>query len=293
MSTAMVLLIGEQAAPNLLSTRYLKPSLAVLVYTDRTQKVAQNLAGLLKLSGIECRKCKVLPYSIPDAFVQMQKCLQAEAPGHEYVFNLTGGTKTMALAAFDLAHRLASPFVYFQTEGNRSLLYHYRFAEEGIFQETEPEEIGETITLDDYLRMYLGEHTEGRPRDPLEEEVKDVLDSIEGLEVKYSVRPAGMEALEIDFVIRLGNQVGVGEVKSKGAKRGIDQINAVADPRYLGTYIRKFLVSGKEVDRNNKNLAQAYRIKVVELPGFSMHGRLSQEEKRKLVNVILSEMGGR
>ena len=291
MSTAMVSLVGEQPAPNLLPARYLKPDLMILVHTDRTARVAQNLRGLLE-PEIRCETCKVPPYSIADAFIQLEECLKDKASGHETIFNLTGGTKTMVLAAFHLARGAGSLFIYLQTEGNRSLLYKYGFRGNEIVQARPPEEIGETITLDDYLRMYLGEYTEGRPRDPLEEEVKAVLDSVEGLEVKYSVRPSGMEALEIDFVVRLGNQVGVGEVKRKGAKRGIDQINAVAAPRYLGTYIKKFLVSGKEVDRNNRILARAYRIKVVELTSFSTTGKLSQGDREKLIDSILEEMGG-
>jgi hypothetical protein len=288
----MILLVGEQPAPNLLPARYLGPDLAILVHTDRTAGVARNLKSLLE-PRIRCEMCKVPPYSITDAFIQLDKCLATKASGHEYVFNLTGGTKTMVLATFDLAHRLDSPFVYFRSEGNQSLLYRYRIAKGGIVQESQPEEIGETITLSDYLKMYLGEYTEGPPRDPLEGEVKDVLDSIDGLEVKYSVRPSGMEALEVDFIVRFGNQVGVGEVKRKGAKKGIDQINAVADPRYLGTYVKKFLISGKEVDRNNRNLAKAYRIKVVELPSFLQRHRLSEADRQKLKEAILSEMGGR
>lgn len=42
------------------------------------------------------------------------------------IFNLTGGTKPMSLAAFLVAFQRKAPFVYFQTEGGHSLLFHYK-----------------------------------------------------------------------------------------------------------------------------------------------------------------------
>ena len=292
MPTAMVSLIGEQPAPNLLPARYLKPDRMVLVHTNRTARVARNLKSLLE-PGIQCEMCEVPPYSITDAFILLRRHLKDRAEGCKLIFNLTGGTKTMVLAAFHLAHRIGSPFVYFRTEGNRSLLYRCRFVHDGISQKAQPDEIKEIITLHDYLKMYLGDFTEKPPEDSLEVEVMKALESIEELEAKYCVRPKGMEALEIDFVVRFGNQVGIGEVKSKAAKDGIDQVNAVAHPRYLGTYVKKFLISGSELAENNKDLAEAYKIEVVELTSFSTHGKLSQEDREKLKDSILKELGGR
>jgi len=116
------------------------------------------------------------------------------------------------------------------------------------------------------------------------------LRAISDMEILTSVRPQGLEALEVDFVIRLGNQVGVIEAKTKGAKSGIDQIQAVAEQRYLGTYVAKFLVSGKQVDRNNKNLAQAYKIEVIELPSYADTGRLNEGDQQALNQQVLERL---
>lgn len=62
------------------------------------------------------------------------------------------------------------------------------------------------------------------PRNEFEQEVYQALQEISDLEILTGVRPQEMEALEVDFVIHLGNQVGVIEAKTKGAKPGIDQI---------------------------------------------------------------------
>jgi len=48
MKTAMVLLVGEQPAPNMLPVRQLSPNAAVLVYTDYTRIRTKNLRDLLK-----------------------------------------------------------------------------------------------------------------------------------------------------------------------------------------------------------------------------------------------------
>ncbi len=290
MKTALISLIGEQPAPNLLPTRHLKPDVAVLVHTDRTAQVAKNLRALLEN---ECgvHLCEVPPYNILGCQQNIQALLSANLSGHDLVFNLTGGTKLMALAALGLARRYSAPFVYFQTEGNRSRLYHYILENDEIRQQ-KVEDLNVTITLDDYLRMYLRAYETGEPRNEFETQVQEALRAESQLEVLWSVRPQGLDAQEIDFVVRLGNQVGVGEVKTKGAKSGIDQINAVAEPRYLGTYVKKFLVSGRQVDRNNKNLAKAYRIEVIELPSFAESDKLSQADKQGLVETVVSRLGG-
>lgn len=47
MKTALILLVGEQPAPNLLPTRHLKPDVAVPVHTDRTKDTAKRIEHLL------------------------------------------------------------------------------------------------------------------------------------------------------------------------------------------------------------------------------------------------------
>lgn len=61
----------------------------------------------------------------------------------------------------------------------------------------------------------------------------------------------------------------------------------MASQRYLGTYIAKFLVSAHPVDRNNRALARAYNIEVIELPSFAHTGRLDDRDRQHLVNRVL------
>jgi hypothetical protein len=287
--TALILLVGEQPLPNLLPTRHINPELVVLVHTDRTKGIAERLKGLLSAEKL---LCEVEPYHLSKIERTLHDFLSqhvAESK-HQLLFNLTGGTKPMSLAAFQVASRHKAPFVYFQTEGGRSLLYRYQFTDQGEVKLEKQEELSQTITLDDYLRAQVGSYTKGSPRNDFEEQVYQALRAISDMETLTSVRPQGLEALEVDFVIRLGNQVGVIEAKTKGAKSGIDQIQAVAEQRYLGTYVAKFLVSGKQVDRNNKNLAQAYKIEVIELPSYTGIGRLNEGDQQALKRRVLERL---
>lgn len=289
MTQVLILLVGEQPTPNLLPTRHLKPDVAVLVHTGRTRYIAERLKGLL--SGCRCLLCSVDPYDLPGVQSALQDFLERELAGyHRLLLNLTGGTKPMSLAAFLVAFQRRAPFVYFQSEGGRSLLYHYQLTEQGKVQLEKREEISATITLDDYLRAQVGNYTTAPPRNEFEQQVYQTLQGISGLEILTSVRPQEMEALEVDFVIRLGNQVGVVEAKTKGAKAGIDQIQAVTEQRYLGTYVKKFLISGKPVDRNNKVLAQAYRIEVIELPSYANTGAIDPGDADQLKRRISKKL---
>jgi len=284
--TALILLVGEQPLPNLLPTRHINPELVVLVHTDRTEEIAKRLNGLLSIRTLYC---KVEPYDLPKIEQTLQDFLSQQIAESKYqlLFNLTGGTKPMSLAAFRLASQRKAPFVYFQTEGGRSLLYRYRFTDQREVELEEQKVLSQPLTLDDYLRAQVGNYTTEDLRDDFEREVHRVLQKIPDLEIFTSVRPRGLEALEVDFVVRLGNQIGVIEAKRKGAKSGIDQIQAVAEQRHLGTYVAKFLVSGKPVDKNNKNLAQAYGIEVIELTSYAGTGKISESDQQMLRERVL------
>jgi hypothetical protein len=285
----MLLLVGEQPAPNLLPARHLNPDAAVLVHTDRTAQVARNPEKLLEPS-VSCSLCQVDPYDVAAFQRSLQQVPAAHPQVTEWLFNLTGGTKPMALAALLVAQQQDYPFVYFQTEGNQSRLVHYRFDQAGVAL-VQVEEVPATISIDDHLRMYLGSYAEGEPRDPFEEEVVVALRSDPAIdEVLTSLKPQGLGALEVDFAVRCGNQVGIGEVKSQGQKKGIDQLAGVTRPQYLGTYVARFLVSGGEVHPNNRELARAYGIDVIELPSYGMDRTLSPQDQQTLRETIVRRL---
>jgi hypothetical protein len=295
MKKAVILLVGEQPAPNLLPTRWLKPDAAALIYTSRTQRVAENLRNLLE-PDLNCLLCPVPPYNIPEVQGKVQRFLSENLPEHAFTFNLTGGTKPMALAAFSLAHLCEAPFIYFRTEGNRSQLYHYVFTEDGIRLE-QLNDLPNLITIDDYLRVsvsnyqltgFAKEEAGGLFEQAIYEALEPIVD-----EILAGVRLMG--ALEIDLVVRCNNQVGIVEAKTGGGvKKGIDQLNTAGGREYLGTYTRKMLISDQSWDHtrsNLKELAEARRIEVVELPSYAASGQISTEDVEHLRHTVCKQLG--
>lgn len=286
----MISLIGEQPAPNLLPVRHYRPEHVVLVYTKRTEKIRDRLNQLIRA---DVYPLEVSPYAIDEISDQLERyVLEREWDVSDLLFNVTGGTKPMALAATMVAQRIGAPIIYFQSEGKYSRIYKYNFYnDQNSIKPAGIVEVDSTISLDDYLTLYLGDYDTGEPRHPLETAVRDVLEATPLIdEVFTSIKPASQPALEVDLIIRCGNQIGVGEIKMKGAKAGIDQLAAVTDQRYLGTYVAKFLISGESLHHNNRHLAQAYNIMVIELKSFAEMQQLNEIDRDSLARTIVSRL---
>ncbi|MGC8879889.1 MAG: hypothetical protein ACP5R2_11760, partial [Anaerolineae bacterium] len=254
--TTMIALVGEQPIPNLLPVRYLKPEALALVYTRRTEPVAKRLQRLLA-------KTKIHPVEISDAYrvAEIRDRIQTIIAGQsDLLFNLTGGTKTMAFAAYDLARQSRSPFLYFQTEGphgrdQRSLLYRYAWQGDEAELEERIELSEALITLDDYLSAHFdGYKITGFSTDQggiLERAVHAALKEYVD-EIIAGVRPHGMkDQIEIDLAVRCDNQVGFIEVKEGGGESGkdaIDQLTTAAARELSGIYAARFIVTGVTQD---------------------------------------------
>ncbi len=279
--TTMVALVGEQPIPNLLPARYLKPERVVLVHTKHTEDQTRRLRNLL--SDTETQ-----PLKIEDAYniASIRDKIQQEmmSSGGDFLFNLTGGTKTMVLAAYDLARQFRSPFLYLQTEGRRgrdqqSVLYRYYWQDDTATLEDRIVLDQDPIRLDDYLWAHFDGYEENSSSKEKGGELeKAVYDALRGCvdEIKRGVRPAGLkEQVEIDLVIRCGNQVGFIEVKSGGSgsgKHAVDQLTTAAARELTGTYAARFLVTGETRDEQYKAIAGALNISVIELVDW--HGGL-------------------
>ncbi len=284
----MIALIGEQQIPNLLPIRFEKPGRVILVYTDRTETGFEKLKDSLGVAHVDPLKIKS-PYDI----FEIQQDLRGFINNNEFnspniIFNLTGGTKPMAFASYHLAEELSSPFLYLQSEGGKSLIYRYEFYE-GKAQLVKRNEIPTVLTIDDYLRVHLGNYDKLSFRTSFENLIHDELcNSVD--EITHSIKHG---SLEIDLVMRYGNQVGIAEIKTGKAaakKEGIDQLNTAGEQRYLGTYTRKFLIVDREMGSNNLELAKAHRIRVIALCSAE-NGRLSDEDRKKLVQTIRRDLG--
>jgi hypothetical protein len=285
-------LIGEQPIPNLLPIRALSPDENLLVYTSRTQQVARRLRRIISAAEGLDGDLKAPPYDMPRTLRLLQERLAGQ---REVVFNLTGGTKLMALAAFALAAQTRRPFVYLQSEGQRSQLFRYAFRD-GLPLMEERQELPTLINASEYLSAHLDVYrTDGFSRDEhgelseggwFEQAVFVALQPRID-EVLAGVRPTGAgQQIEIDLVLRCGNQTGIAEVKLGGGdsgKRGLDQLKMAGEPTYLGTYTAQFLiVARKQLSGSIQALASARGIHVICLPDYQPGRPLSRQEADKL-----------
>ncbi len=296
----MISLIGEQPIPNLLPIRYQPPAVVVLVHTDFTAEAARRLERLLP-PGCQPLYCPVSAYDIEATRQELIGLIKKQGwTVPDLIFNLTGGTKAMALAAYLAAAEQRASFLYLQSEGKQTRLYHYEFDDERTPHLSEDRLLPGLITIDDYLRAFVDSYTSRDPTDkqkkwdPFEQTVYEALQSTVD-EIIADVWLMG--ALEVDFVVRCDNQVGIIEAKTgPGLKRGLDQLGAAGEQRYLGTYTQKMLVSDQQWDHTRSNLrelAEARRIEVIELPSFGAQGQLSAEDTEKLIQKVCECLGRR
>jgi len=286
----MVLLVGEQPVPNLLPVRHYKPKGVVLVYSERTERIANNLKSVLVPRL--CIMCKVLPYEVDVLQSNLKKVFEDKHwEGEDLIFNLTGGTKLMMLAAYSVAQELGSQCLYLISEKGTSEVRWYRFRD-GTLRPSGREIIPATISLDDYLRLHVGEYEGQRPKDAFELAVMGALRGCETIdELKTDVRPLSARNLEIDLLVRRGNQVGLAEIKKRANKSAIDQLTTAASREYLGTYTHKFLITANKLSSGNRRLAQVQAIAVIELLSFSEKGQLSEADIQRLRHQITTRLG--
>lgn len=290
MDDVMILLVGEQPAPNLLPLHYYHPARVALVHTDRTELRARRLKKVIH-SNVEEPFCVTDAYDVNQIRGALEAYINDESrkwASAQLIFNLTGGTKTMALAAYEVARNMQARAFYYQTEDNQSLVHPYHF-ENGNLVCEDSIPIEATLTLDDYLKLYVGDYETGKPKDSFEKLVETVLRA-HLLEPEYEIMTSvKMKQLagnvEVDLLARHGNQIAVFEIKRRADKSGIDQLNSVTTQRTLGTYTGKILISTTELESNNVDLARAYKITDVILPS-AQDGKLTPEDEEVLVTSV-------
>lgn len=295
MST-IISLIGEQNLPNILPIRYLKPERVILVFTDFTEDTANRLTRLIQ-DDVEVVPLVVNAYDID----QTKNCILATMRpyiGSKIIVNFTGGTKMMSLGAYQAAAEMNAPIFYLQSQGKKTVIYDY-IPDNGRYLLNGTKEIPPLITIEDYLKAYLDDHSieginnsneRGRQFEKaVYQALKSAVDEIQaGVKMRNTV--------DIDFVIRCGNLVGIIETKTglRKPKSGIDQLNTAGGREYLGIYTKKFFVGDQtwgEYLCDLKQIAQERKIQIVELPSFGKNLSLSDVDIHKLQTQIKDTLG--
>jgi len=291
----MIALMGEQPMPNLLPVLYYKPERVVLIYTQQTEKVTERLQKILNEQSESLLLGPIGAYNIANTEERICSWIDTHLAADETaLFNVTGGTKLMMLPAYRVAEQLRNPFFYLETRKG-SIVYSYQFLPDGTLSPPKEIELPTLLDIETFLRAHVDgyESGSGSPEERgrlFEEGVYNALE-MEMDEIKGNVKIGG--ALEIDFVVRIGNRFGIIEAKAgKGKKKAIDQLNTAGGREYLGTYTSKFLVMGEQWEDKSdlRELADARQITVIEMKNYDHSGVLTSEDKQRLVETIRKRM---
>jgi hypothetical protein len=220
----------------------------------------------------------------------------------EITFDISAANKVQAITAFRVAMDSPSELVDVEYYRKRHRLRQFRMEGKDAVLE-EDVVLPELITIADYLNAHApGFEMDGFGRDKrgrvnaggkFESTIFSALEPHVD-EIMAGVRPGGASGqIEIDLVVRIGNNLGLVEAKTGVNKAGIDQLDTAGNPVYLGRYATKFLVTGRYLPRAHKALANSQHIHVVELPGYRVGQRLPDQEERRLIQSFQSALGGR
>lgn len=121
--TVMVLLVGGRATPNVLGVLTYRPdTVEYVVSKDEPDKYDDTCAVLASIPQLAADA----PPRWTDAFdVEAIRAACAEAvaahPDADFIFNVTGATKVMAIVAYDYARAHGWPAIYINTANRRSI----------------------------------------------------------------------------------------------------------------------------------------------------------------------------
>ncbi|MBO9395012.1 DUF1887 family CARF protein [Caldilinea sp.] len=295
----LIQLIGAQPLPNLLPPLYIKPDQTILVCTPQTDQVRRRIESVIG----QCRSICCDAYDIAG----LVKALYEELAGQqesELIFNLTGGTKAMVLAANQVALKRGAQVVYLESERTRNLLYEYRYDDQQTLQLQSKTELPTLINIEQFLDAHIGRgewQEAGRSKDVggnFEQAVADALQARLQAEVKQGIKFLGSKdgkrpQVDLDIVVRCGNQFARIECKSQGKTTTLDaakQLNLVNE--LLGIYTRKFIAMSNSPNPDHQAVYEATHTQVIELPSFDGQS-LNDYDQQKLADTIAEAIGCR
>jgi Domain of unknown function (DUF1887) len=291
MST-MIALIGEQPLPNLLPVRHYHPQNVLLVYTERTKQVYERLKATLQqettVYGLETDAFDIV--AIAEALDKQLEQLP-ELNFQPVDFNLTGGTKAMALAAYQVAQQHNMPVFYLQSEGKHNRIYHYTWAS-GQLRTARNILLPECVALRDIFNVHFGpnawqESGPGRAEgSPFEILLAETLQS-QGYEIMIGVRALDGQ-IDIDVAMRFENRYGIIEAKMGKNGKKLDGIKQLSNNvRHVGTYTQTFFAVTVPPEPAHEAVTLASRIKVISLTSYdSKTNSLASDDLKKLITIV-------
>ncbi len=287
----MIALVGEQPLPNFLLARHEHSDSLLFVYTPKTEPVYEKLKAALHQPEETIYDLLTDPFDIITIIKDLNAKLAEPkiAAYKSFVFNLTGGTKAMSLAAYHVAQQYNASIVYMESEGKHNQVFRYEWEQQQL-QEPKSEILPECIQLKDFFNIHLGirkwrastpPHNDGGL---LEQAIVETLRS-QGYEVMSNISTMN---LEIDAAVRFGNQVGIVEAKldDKGKKLdGIKQLSTAK--RHLGTFTQQFYVINVTPTPDQREIVAVADIKVISLLEYRRGATsLSPNDTKELIKQV-------
>ena len=294
--TTLIQLIGAQPLPNLLPPLYLKPGQTILIYTPQTDQVRRRIESVIG----QCHSICCDAYDIESLVKALDEEL-ANQQGTDLIFNLTGGTKAMVLAANQVAMKRGARVVYLESERTQNVLYEYRYDNQQTLRLQGKTPLPELITIEQFLDAHIGKgqwQEAGPSKDiggAFEQAVAGALRArLLQAEVKQGIKFLGGDRrpqVDLDIVVRCGNQFARIECKSGGKTTTLDaakQLNLVSE--LLGTYTRKFIAMNSSPNPDHQAVYEATRTQVIVLNSFDGQN-LSEDDQKRLANAIEQAIG--
>ncbi len=309
--SAMIALVGEQPQPNFLPVLHYQPSSVVLVYTTTTSNTYQFLKEELEKRKINVYRIETDPYDIAAIAIALNIGI-AEIPALSsqlLMFNLTGGTKMMSLAAYQVAAQHNAPVIYLQSERGQSVIDRYNWQGQQLCHQ-QREQLTKYLSLHDVLNLHLGQGKDAAGKDTWQEKgpteqsngghlfelaIAQTLED-HGYEVMCGVKGHNSQ-VDIDVMIRYHNQVGIieaktGKIDAKTGKVKVTNLEGVKQlsntMRYLkATYMRQFLIINGEPSPDQQTVCGLLNIHIISLLQYQQHMRtLTQEDADTLLTEI-------
>ena len=157
MKKILVSLISEQTIPNIIAAAYYKPDILWCISTERMEKERKTecVENTLRLKGLlsptkNLEKIIVDQDSLTDCINKIESLIEKVSNEVEYIVNITGGNKVMALAAYEIFREIGQKVVIdYIPLGKNELVQ--------IFPRKKPLkicEIRERLNLEEYLSSY-------------------------------------------------------------------------------------------------------------------------------------------
>jgi hypothetical protein len=270
--TIMIALVGGQVLPNFLLVRHYHPSDVLLVHTKTMPRPYEMLNATLQ-KEVRVHEVETDPFSVLAIAEELENKLKDLMKKEEQPleFNLTGGTKAMVLAAYQVAQRREAPIMYLESEKKGTHVFRYGWKQQEL-QPVSDEWLPELVTLKDIFDLHFGPGTwteNGVDNTSIGGRFEAVLADIlrdNGYQVMVGTRNG---PIEIDVAVRFGNQYGIIEAKmGKGGRgfKGAQQLSTTV--RLLGTYSKTFYAITTESEKSQESIMEALNIQVIPLLGY-------------------------